>query len=62
MKFLTLGLVLAITPFSCAHAQRSPETLPSVTVDCFQSFASKTQLPDTLTRTSQFTATISRRR
>ncbi len=35
MKFLTLGLVLAITPFSCAHAQRSPETLPSVTVDCY---------------------------
>jgi hypothetical protein len=46
MKFLTLGLVLAITAFSCAHAQRSPETLPSVTVDCYQSFAAKTQLPE----------------
>jgi len=46
MKALSLGLFLAITTFSNAHAQRSPESLPAVTVDCYQSFAAKTQLPD----------------
>ena len=47
MKALSLGLFLAITTFSNAHAQRSPESLPDVTVDCYQSFAAKTQLPET---------------
>jgi hypothetical protein len=46
MKALTLGLVLAITTFSCVHAQRSAESLPAVTVDCYQSFATKAQLPE----------------
>jgi len=46
MKALSLGLFLAITTFSNAHAQRSPESLPAVTVDCYQSFATKTQLPE----------------
>ena len=46
MKALSLGLILAISTFSNAHAQRSPESLPAVTVDCYQSFAAKTQLPD----------------
>jgi hypothetical protein len=46
MKALSLGLFLVITTFSNAHAQRSPESLPAVTVDCYQSFAAKTQLPD----------------
>src|SRR6267154_1575973 len=46
MKALSLGLFLAITTFSNAHAQRSPDSLPAVTVDCYQSFAAKTQLPE----------------
>ena len=46
MKALGLGLLLAITALSSAHAQRSPETLPLVTVDCYQSFAAKTSLPE----------------
>jgi hypothetical protein len=46
MKALSLGLFLAITTFSNAHAQRSPESLPAMTVDCYQSFAAKTQLPE----------------
>ena len=46
MKAFTLGLILAATPLSCAYAQRSPEQLPAVTVDCYQSFASKAQLPE----------------
>ena len=46
MKALSLGLFLVITTFSNAHAQRSPDSLPAVTVDCYQSFAAKTQLPE----------------
>jgi len=46
MKALSLGLLLAITTLSSAHAQRSPESLPAVTVDCYQSFAAKAQLPE----------------
>jgi hypothetical protein len=46
MKALSLGLFLAITTFSNAHAQRSPDSLPAMTVDCYQSFAAKTQLPE----------------
>ena len=38
--------------FSCYHhviecpRERSPETLPLVTVDCYQSFAAKVPLPE----------------
>jgi len=46
MKALRLGLLLAITALSSSHAQRSPDTLPAVTVDCYQSFAAKTQLTE----------------
>jgi hypothetical protein len=46
MKALGLGLLLAITTLSGAHAQRSPEALPLVTVDCYQSFAAKAPLPE----------------
>ncbi len=46
MKTLSLGFLLVITELSSAHAQRSPETLPPVTVDCYQSFAAKTPLPE----------------
>jgi hypothetical protein len=46
MKALSLGLFLAVTTFSGVHAQRSPGSLPAVTVDCFQSFATKVQLPE----------------
>jgi len=46
MKALSLGFLLAITTLSSAHAQRSPETLPLVTVDCYQSFAAKAPLPE----------------
>lgn len=46
MKALSLGLLLAITTLSSAHAQRSPETLPPVTVDCYQSFAAKVPLSE----------------
>ena len=47
MKALSIGLFLALTALSSSsHAQRSPDTLPAVTVDCFQSFAVKTQLPE----------------
>jgi hypothetical protein len=46
MKALSLGLFLAITTFSGVHAQRSPESLPPVTVDCYQSFATKVQFPE----------------
>ncbi|MEA2914258.1 MAG: hypothetical protein QOJ15_6339, partial [Bradyrhizobium sp.] len=42
MKALGLGFLLAIAALSSAHAQRSPESLPAVTVDCYQSFAAKT--------------------
>jgi hypothetical protein len=46
MKALSLGFLLAITTLSSVHAQRSPETLPLVTVDCYQSFAAKAPLPE----------------
>lgn len=46
MKALGLGLLVAITALSNAQAQRSPETLPLVTVDCYQSFAAKAALPE----------------
>jgi hypothetical protein len=46
MKALSLGLILATATLSGVHAQRSPETLPLVTVDCYQSFAAKASLPE----------------
>src|SRR5579863_9357681 len=46
MKALSLGILLPIITLSSAHAQRSPETLPPVTVDCYQSFAAKAALPE----------------
>jgi hypothetical protein len=46
MKALSLAVLLATTTLSSIHAQRSPETLPLVTVDCYQSFAAKTLLPE----------------
>src|SRR5882672_6028992 len=46
MKALSLGFLLAITTLSSVHAQRSPESLPAVTVDCYQSFAAKAPLPE----------------
>ena len=46
MKALSLAVLFAISPLSVVHAQRSPDTLPFVTVDCYQSFAAKTPLPD----------------
>jgi hypothetical protein len=46
MKALRLGLLLAAATLSSSHAQRSPDTLPALTVDCYQSFAAKTQLTD----------------
>jgi len=46
MKALGFGLLLAITTLSNSHAQRSPDSLPAVTVDCYQSFAAKAALPE----------------
>ena len=46
MKALNFGFLLVITALSSAHAQRSPETLPLVTLDCYQSFAAKAPLPE----------------
>ncbi len=46
MKALSFGLLLAITTLSSSHAQRSPDSLPAVTVDCYQSFAAKAALPE----------------
>jgi hypothetical protein len=46
MKALGLGFLLTICISSTVHAQRSPDTLPLVTVDCYQSFAAKAPLPD----------------
>lgn len=46
MRALGLGLLLAIATLSASRAQRSPETLPAMTVDCYQSFASKAQLSE----------------
>jgi hypothetical protein len=45
MRALTAGL-LALTIFSSAHAQRSAESLPAVTIDCYRSLATKTQFPE----------------
>jgi hypothetical protein len=45
MRTFAAGL-LALTIFSAGHAQRSAESLPAVTVDCYQSFATKTQFPE----------------
>src|SRR5229473_499719 len=50
IKLLNVGLFLAITTFSSAHAQRIPDALPVVTVDCYQSFAAKMQLPESPSR------------
>ena len=36
MKALSFGLLLATTTLSSAHAQRSPDSLPAVTVDRLQ--------------------------
>jgi len=46
MKALSFGLLLATATLSSSHAQRSPDTLPAVTVDCYQSFAAKAPLPE----------------
>jgi hypothetical protein len=45
MRTFAVGL-LAVTLFSPAHAQRSAESLPNISVDCYQSFATKTQFPE----------------
>jgi hypothetical protein len=46
MKALAAGL-LALTLFSNAYAQqRSSESLPAVTVDCYRTLATKTQFPE----------------
>src|SRR6266481_5156104 len=50
MKALGFGLLLAITTLSSSHAQRSPDSLPAVTVDCYQSFAAKAALPELASR------------
>jgi hypothetical protein len=46
MKALILGLLLAAATLPSSHAQRSPDSLPPVMVDCYQSFAAKTQLAE----------------
>jgi hypothetical protein len=46
MKALCFGTLLAIATWSSVHAQRSAESLPVVTVDCYQSFAAKAPLPE----------------
>jgi hypothetical protein len=46
LKALGLGLLLAAAISSNSRAQRSPDTLPDVTLDCYQSFATKTPLPE----------------
>jgi hypothetical protein len=46
MKALRFGFLLAVGTMSTGYAQRSPDTLPMVTVDCYQSFAAKAPLPD----------------
>lgn len=46
MRALAAGL-LALTMFSPVHAQhRSAELLPAITVDCYRTFATKTQFPE----------------
>jgi hypothetical protein len=46
MKALGFGLLLVTITLSSSHAQRSPDSLPDVTVDCHQSFATKAALPE----------------
>jgi hypothetical protein len=46
MKAFGLGLLLAAATLSDSHAQRSPDALPAIMVDCYQSFAAKTPLPE----------------
>jgi len=46
VKALGVGFLLAIATLSSVHAQRSPEALPLVTVDCYQSFVAKAPLPE----------------
>lgn len=46
LKALSLGLLLVFGALSQVHAQRAPDELPLVTVDCYQSFAAKAPLPD----------------
>jgi hypothetical protein len=46
MKALGFGLLLAAATLSTSHAQRSPDSLPAVTIDCYQSFAAKAPLPE----------------
>jgi hypothetical protein len=46
MKALSFGLLLVTATLSSSHAQRSPDALPAVTVDCYQSFAAKAALPE----------------
>ena len=45
MRALAAGL-LALTICSPAYAQRSAESLPAVTVDCYRTLATKTQFPE----------------
>ena len=46
MKALGPGLLFAAIALSSAQAQRSPNSLPELTVDCYQSFAAKAPLPE----------------
>ena len=46
MKALSLALLMVVAGLSSAHAQRSSETLPLMSVDCYQSFAAKTLFPE----------------
>jgi hypothetical protein len=46
MKALSFGLLLVTITLSSSHAQRSPDSLPDVTVDCYQSFAAKVPLAE----------------
>jgi hypothetical protein len=46
MKALGPGLLFAAVTLSSVQAQRSPESLPALTVDCYQSFAAKAPLPE----------------
>jgi hypothetical protein len=62
MKALSFGLLLATTTLSSSHAQRSPDSLPAVTVDCYQSFAAKAALPELPSKEIVWTEAISKRR
>jgi len=46
MKALIISSFFAIALSSSVCAQRAADALPEVTLDCYQSFASKTQLPE----------------